>query len=612
VSRGRLVRLALAGVLLAVPAYRVTQLHSGGTEPVERIAFVYDPAALGRAGFVRDAYAAVLQEEGIPHEWLPAADFVLLEGRETARRFRAVVFPDGLVQGVGTGIRDRAREYLEAGGDIAVVFDAGIREPSGAYRAGGLLAELVGVEYLLYRALGDQSYRQGSVRFDDPAAARYWRIPAGKLYQGQVVAGYAYGGLVYPMAAARPIARDLEVFAADRSTPVLSLRRHGRGRALWVNLPLGYLKAYGDDLLLRQVLRTFVFDVVELPHLVPAPGGVGGLVINWHLDSRIEMDGIPALLEHGLVRPGIRQDFHVTAGPDRDRPGDGLGFEACGRGEALLRRLAPHGAIGSHGGWAHNAFSQALVEKRLSRAEIRELIRRNNDCLARVAGRPIRAYAAPNGVHPQPTVTSVLEELGIRAYYYTGDTGAPPNRTFFDGRMVSDRVWAFPVTPNGRHAAVGEMVEQGLSAPEIDRWLQSLLDYVVEERTIRLMYSHGYDMLVPSSRAAFRRFVDRAEALQREGRLTVETMEHFVEFLDRLLRTDYTFARAGGSLAVTLANPAGLRGVAFAVPAGWLGERPATPDGLEHRGEGGRYHVYAVRTDATRLDVRLPLAGRRP
>ena len=321
--------------------------------------------------------------------WVSTTDLLLRSGAETARRFVALVFPDGLAQQLPTGILDRSREYLEAGGSIAVVFDAGTRESSGAYRSGGLLADLVGVQYLRYATLREGSYRHGSIRFNDARAARRWRVPTGKLQDGQLLTGYAYGALVYPMASAEITQPDVESFATDGGEPVLSVRPYGQGQALWVNLPLGYLKAHSDDFLLRHVLRTFLYDIVAMPHLVPSPRGLGGLVINWHLDSRVEMDGIPILLRFGLVRPDLREDLHVTAGPDRDRPGDGLGFDACGRGEALLRQLLPYGGIGSHGGWAHNWFSEGMETNRFSPSEIEQLIRRNNDCLARVAGGPI-------------------------------------------------------------------------------------------------------------------------------------------------------------------------------------------------------------------------------
>ena len=607
----RWIILGVAGALVALAAARGVQLFLGGPDESVQVGFVYDAKAPAERAFIRDAYESVLEEEGIPHRWVSTTDLLLRDGAETARRFVALVFPDGLAQQLPTGILDRTREYLQAGGSIAVVFDPGTRESSGAFRSGGLLAELVGVQYLRYAPLREGSYRHGSIRFNDVRAATRWHIPAGKLDDGYALTGYAYGALVYPMAAAEVVAPDVESFATDQGEPVLSIRRYGQGQALWVNLPLGYLKANSDDFPLRQILRTFLYDIVEMPHLVPSPRGVGGLVINWHLDSRVEMDGIPILLRSGLVRPDLREDFHVTAGPDRDRPGDGLGFDACGRGEKLLRQLLPHGGIGSHGGWAHNWFSEGLLENRFSPSELAQLIRRNNDCLARVTGSPIRAYAAPAGVHPQPVATRALEQLGMLAYYYTGDSGSPPNRTFFDGHMVSRTVWAFPVTPNGRYASVAEMVEAGLSGAGIEAWLQGLLDFTVAERSIRLMYSHGYDMRDPVSRQAFQHFVARAAALQSRGVLTVETMVSFAEFLDRFLKTEYTFARADGQLVVNLVNPSGLRGIAFAVPASWVAAEFPVPAGLTRVSEPRGYHVFAVQPNETRYRAGIPLVGRR-
>jgi hypothetical protein len=611
VKATRWIVLGVVGVLAAVAAFRGAQLFVTGSSTSVQVGLVYDAATPAERTFIRDAYQSVLEEEGVPHEWVSTSDILLRDGAETARRYVALIFPDGVAQQLPTGILDRTRDYLRAGGHIAVVFDAGTRESSGAFRSGGLLTELVGVEYLRYATLREGSYRHGNVRFTDARTATRWRVPSGKLQDGQLLTGYAYGALVYPMAAAEIVRPDVEAFATDQGAPVLSVRRHGEGQALWVNLPLGYLKAYSDDFPLRQVLRTFLHDIVTMPYLVPSPRGVGGLVINWHLDSDLEKEGIPILFRFGLIRPDLRADFHVTAGPDRDRPGDGLGLDACGRGEHLLRQLLPYGGVGSHGGWAHNWFAEGLEAGRFSASEIEELIRRNNECLARVTGGPIRAYGSPAGVHPQPVTTRALERLGMLAYYYTGDSGSSPNRTFFDGKMVSPKVWAFPVTPNGPDASVAEMIEAGLSEADIEAWLEGLLDYTVTERSIRLMYSHGYDMRNPVSRAPFQRFVARAASLQARGLLVVDTMVAFAEFLDRFLKTEYSFAHVDGQLVVSLANPAGLQGIAFAVPAGWVAAEFPVPAGLTRTTDPRGYHVFAVQSNETRYRAGIPLVGRR-
>ncbi len=104
------------------------------------------------------------------------------------------------------------------------------------------------------------------------------------------------------------------------------------------------------------------------------------------------------------------------------------------------------------------------------------------------------------------------------------------------------------------------------------------LDYIVAERTIRL---RSYDMLNPSSREAFRRFVDRAEELEQAGALTVETMAYFADFVDRFVKTEYSFSRDGGELVVALSNRRASRASASPCrPAAWpkpFQSPPASP-----------------------------------
>jgi hypothetical protein len=599
---------AVIVALLLISAWRVADLRESFSKPTTTVGLVFDPATVRDQGFVRDAYEAVLQEEGIPHRWISTRDLLLIKGGDLAKRYEALIFPDGLIQQMPSEIAARTREYLHSGGNIAVVLDPGVKDTAGAYRSGGVLAELVGIQYQRYRAKRGRAYLQGRLDFRSREETAAWGIPPGKLYNGQVVSGYSYGGLVYPMASAAVIRPGVVVHASFGNIPVLASRRVGSGRALWVNLPLGYLKAYGDDLPLRTVIRTFLIDMVKLPRLVPTPGGVGGLVVDWHVDSQIEWEGIPELIRAGIVRPGLRQQFDVTAGPYRDNPGDGLGFDACGRGRTYLKRLLPYGDVGSHGAWSHNWSSERLEEGQLSEEEFSELVARNNRCLREVTGRPVHTYSAPNGTHPQPMATSVLERLGIRAYYYTGDTGSAPTRTFHQGEMVSKRAWAFPVMPNGIYASIGEMVKSGQSPARVEDWLNGTLDYVVDERTTRLVYSHPYDLRAPAYRDAFSRFLDRAEKLQDEGTLRVDTMDHFARFMTRFVSTRFSFSRAGGDLHVDMSNDDGLEGLSFQIPQGWLAGGYEVPQDLEAGGPNDGYELFVVSSEARELSVSFPLA----
>jgi hypothetical protein len=88
-------------------------------------------------------------------------------------------------------------------------------------------------------------------------------------------------------------------------------------------------------------------------------------------------------------------------------------------------------------------------------------------------------------------------------------------------------------------------------------------------------------------------------------------MVAFAEFLERFLKTEYSFARVDGQLVVSLANPAGLQGIAFAVPAGWVAAEFPVPAGLTRTSDPRGYHIFAVQSNETRYRAGIPLVGRR-
>src|SRR5262249_54096138 len=97
--------LVLASVLLLVGllAYRSADLYLAGSAGDVQVGRAYASRALRGRPFTREAYESVAQEEGTPPRWLSTADLMLLDGHETARRYPALVFPDGLVQLLPSG-----------------------------------------------------------------------------------------------------------------------------------------------------------------------------------------------------------------------------------------------------------------------------------------------------------------------------------------------------------------------------------------------------------------------------------------------------------------------------------------------------------------------------
>jgi len=236
------------------------------------------------------------------------------------------------------------------------------------------------------------------------------------------------------------------------------------------------------------------------------------------------------------------------------------------------------------------------------------LIVANRDCLASLDAGPVREYSSPAGVHPQPDLTRLIEDLGFTCYYYTGDGGSAPNRTFHEGRAVSQRLIAFPVLPLQESASLGEIIRHPQHTPDdLARWLADATRYCVQERVVRLVYAHPYDLFEEPEAAAFRdvwrAWLDELKALQDAGRLQVRTMGDLAEFLARAWRTEAVFRRLDDGLRVALRNPAGLQDVTVAVPRRGL----QAPDSPRISVAEDRHFFFLTIEDAGHaLDILLP------
>lgn len=590
--------LALAFVLMVLRTLDLAALASGGRM---RVALVYTPDDLGSGGAIRAAYTESFRESGLPFDWVASTDLSLFKARALTQMYAAIVFPDGLDARVPEEATLALQRYAGDGGTVAIVSDAGTRTGDGSYRPGSLFAAVSGVDALLYRKLRAAAFTRGPLHFVDPAAAERWNVPAGKLIAGDL-SSYLYGPLQYPFARAEIVTDGLNVDAVGGTTPLLTRRSIGAGEVAYIALPLGYLRGRSDGFPMT-FLTTYLISRNTVPHLVASPDGIGALIVNLHIDSSNEFLGIPNLRRRGLLRRGVRMEFDVTAGPDLQRTGDGLGFDACGGGRAYLQSLLPFGAIGSHGGWAHNLFAKNLEEGRYSYADVRALVDRNDRCLTSVSGKPVRSYAAPVGVHPQPMMTQVLDDLGIAGYYYTGDTGAPAERPFFNGSLVSDRSWAFPIMPFGLAASIAEMRKAHTAPSLVERWLDDTAEYAAGRHGIYLLYSHSYDLLAAPYAIAFGHFLDRFESLERAGRLRAIDMATAAGFMQRFTTTDASFLHGAVAVEVSLHNAAGLRSIAFALPSAWLAAGAPPPPGVRRIARSGGYTIFAVDRDADDLTI---------
>lgn len=617
--------IALVSILV-----RSDQLHAIAVENAIRVALVYTPQECGPGNAIRAAYTESFHENGIPFDWIASTDISLFGADALHGMYDAIVFPDGInTRAPEEAIRELTG-YAAQGGLVAILADAGTRTSDGSYRPSSLFAAASGIDAMLYDKLRSRAFGSGPVHFKDAATASWWHVPQGKLIGGDL-SGYHYGPLTYPFARAAVLSDDVAVDARNGTTPLISRRTVGAGEVAYLALPLGYLRGHSDAFPMT-LLSALLTSRNTLPHLVAAPDGIGQLIVNLHIDSSVEFMGIPNLLRRGLLRRAVPMEFDVTAGPDLDRSGDGLGFDACGHGPGRsdLAVLAAFGTIGSHGGWAHNLFATDLGQNRYSRAQVRDLVDRNDRCLESVTGKPVRSYAAPAGVHPQPMMTQILDELGIAGYYYTGDTGGPVVRPFYNGQLVSEHSWAFPVMPDGKVASIGEMRDLGTPGPAVERWLEQTAASAAERHAIFLVYSHSYDLLPPQDVAAyyeaerrgtrlqlrhandalpepyadaFGHFLNRVEFLERTGQLHTTDMPSAAAFMDRFVATTSSFTKTSGGVRVILHNPVGLRSIAFALPVAWLADGAAAPAGVRRTSADGGYAIFTVEQYLRDIDV---------
>ena len=537
-----------------------------------KVLLVYSADSLKKSEYVMNAYESVLQEEGVSYRIVDVTELLANKPVDVVNASPAIIFPDAVLQTVPARFGEWTRSFLESGGNIAIVYDPGIKDNNGFYLKQAVLTDILGLNYINYVSQGTAAYTTGSIQFVSQQALDFFQIPRGKAINQFTISGYQVGALQYPIARTEGKEKLPEgtifanaVIKGGETTPAIVLRDFAKGKILYVNMPLGHIKASEDDLPLRAFMRTFLFDVVQLPHVLNVARGLGGVVINWHVDSVVEYDTLPVMKKMRFLRKGINASIHITAGPDFIKIGDNEGFDACGMGKPLTRMLAEYGTMGSHGGWAHNWFADMIRSGAFKEKEIQEYMDKNSKCIESVAGGKIKEYSAPVGVHPQPDATNALQNLGIVAYYYTGDMGSAPNRAFSGGKKITDKVIAFPVSPYEKSASFYEMHALAKKTDaEVETWLLDSLDYVSRHRTIRLVYSHPRD--IGYYQTAITKFFDQAELMQEQKKLRVQSMTEVATFLLRVLKTTTAFTESSSQLTVSLKNPENLNDITVAIP----------------------------------------------
>lgn len=538
------------------------------------VLLVPDETALTRP--VTQAWLDAASEEGL--SVVAMTDDAFLRYGGDRRSIAGVILPDTVHPQASELLVNQLHSYVKDGGHLFITFDAALLDTQNGHYAAAQsrLSGLAGVSYAMYEALKDKttalgpvygsrdhektlSFQPGKLDFKTSA-----RLPLGELTT------YGYPRLNYShFRTGAPQGATAMLLSAQGDT-IVSKHTYGQGTVLFANLPLGYLKTRTDAYLLHRLLSHFATDLLQQPHLSPVPDAIGGLVLNLHVDSNAAHQPLLGLERAGWLQQQGPFSIHVTAGPDTYLEGDGLGMNLNTNPEmqAFLKRQVAHGhEVGNHGGWSHNVFGLGANDDNRDRFE--PFLALNHTSVSAATGTVPRSYSAPMGNQPR-WATEWLRREGFKGYYFTGDNGLGPTRSFDQGRRADPSdLWAFPISSYLRVATFEELGDEdsNVTTEDMANYLGNLTRYVTDQRVARLFYFHP--PAATEHLATLDVLMAEARRLGLLGRFRWYTMERLADFMSRRELAQWQITRADGrSGGLTARSSASLDQISWVFPKG--------------------------------------------
>jgi hypothetical protein len=557
-------------------------------------------------------------EEGL--HVVPIHDSTYLSPLSGRPRCAGLILPDTIHVKVSDVLITAIRNYVANGGKLMLVYDAGIQSLQGFYaKDQSRLSDLAGVNYALYSSLGAGMIQSSDVR-GTIALMNQLGVPPGKYYPlaPQAVEGdppekgamevelrrYEYGDLEYPSFVTSGNYSG-EVLMRTKAGLAAGRQRYKEGSVLFVNLPLGFLEGYTDGLPLHAFLKYFATKMLSLPELMPVPDGIGGMVLNWHVDSNAAIKPLQEMSTWTIVKQGPFS-VDITAGPDTYAIGDKKGFDVLHNtvSQELIHYYEGLGyEIGSHGGWIHNYFGELVNDNNAK--EMTPFLQLNDDALAAVTGKPVREYSAPVGNQPQ-WVTRWLEKHGVVAYYFTGDTGMGPTIGYRREQRAGQTIWAFPILHLDRAASFEEMPKYNYPDDLVAQWLAAATDFTVNQRQVRLIYFHPPGVL--RYHRVIDKWMEKTAQLKAEGVFRWYTMAQMADFLNARQTVKWKISRQGNSAVLDAESAQTLDHETWRLPKDTYGEPHVAQGTAKVVADNDSWLVTAG--DAKKLTVVATLIGK--
>ncbi len=514
--------------------------------------------------------------------------------------FSGVILPDQVHLRVSNALITAINKYVSKGGNVLLTYDFGLHTDKGFYATKSRFSSMVGVDY----AVGGSKTGFGPIV---GMAGTFWQlqVPPGKTMDyketlsikpfqtpwtpgsnpamiepssaPQAISGYGYGILSYYSHITTTDYSGTVLLVSPSYGLAAGITNYGKGKILFVNIPLGYFAGITDGMLLRGFLHYFGVEMLQLPRLSGLPDARGGLVLNWHCDVMEAQESIEELDTFGVWDRG-KFSINFTAGPDENNFGDGLGFDIPNNPvmKKWINIFVEKGhAIGSHGGWIHNYYGMNVSEN--NGAEFLNYLVLNANAIKAVTGQIALEYSAPQGNNPHWAM-AWLEKQGIVGYYYAGDTGCAPHRAYRNGAIGNPKMWAFSVTPFGKYAVWDEFDMHGIPEKDAERWYHTLMDFVVKYRTTRLIYMHPpYAQLHTS---VLKNMFDRADLYASQGLFQWYTMAQLGQFENSRLNTLWNIIDLGNNNSrFEATHPVSLETMTWLLPKARYKNKPAITAG---------------------------------
>ncbi len=526
-----------------------------------------------------------IQEEGFLVRVMHDKDFIRAVAKGTITG--GLILPDQVHLRASDALITAITNYVARGGNIMLTYDFGVHTDKGFATTKSRLSGLAGIDYAIdypktvfgpivgmadtMRELqvppGKTMDYKGKLPLSPVSLSQFAKVSSASMNTPtipQAISGYVYGIInYYNLIAAKDYSGEV-LLISPKNGLAAGVNNHGKGKVLFVNIPLGFFASETDAMFLRGFLRYFGAEMLQLPRLSEAPNARGGMVLNWHCDAFEAQNPIGALDKMGVWDRG-KFSIHFTAGPDQIEFGDRLGFNVPDDPDMkeLILKLKQKGhAIGSHGGWIHDYYGQNAREE--NSAEFLKYLTLNADAIKAITNETALEYSAAEGNNPSWAM-KWLEEQGIVAYYYTGDTGSAPRRSYNDGRMTNPKMWSFPVTPFGQYAVWDEFDIYGIAEKDVEKWYYALMDFVVNYRTVRLIYMHP--PFAQYHRSVLDNIFNRADSYAAKGLFQWYTMAELGQFQNTRLKTNWKIInQGGGNYRFEATHPVNLATMSWLLP----------------------------------------------